>query len=145
MPRRAPKIDDSHLKEQLLQELLRGTMSWADSCKVLRASLGLTQKQFADKVGVAVNIVKELESDSGNPTLASLNRIAESFGMKVGFVKPTSARTVSLGTEAIVRQRRDERLALLSDLKQGKISRKRLHSKNTLRGSDFKIGLAKLS
>ena len=145
MPRKAPKIDDSNLQKQLLGELLRGTMSWADSCKVLRASQGLTQQQFADRVGVAVNIIRELESGSGNPTLASLSRIAECFDMKVGFVKPASGRTVSLGTESIVRQRQDERLALLRDLKHGKTTHKKVHSKNALRGTDFKIGLAKLT
>lgn len=144
MSRKAPKIDDPHLIEQLLQELQRGSMSWADSCRFLRASLGMTQQEFAAKTGVAIKIVKELESEGGNPTLASLNRIAESFGMKVGFVKP-SGRSVSIGTDAIVRERRDERLASLRDLKRGKTTLKELHAKNSIRGSDFKLGLPKLS
>lgn len=143
MPRKAPRIDDPELLKQLREALQRGALGWADSCRFMRASQGLTQAEFAARVGVAVKVIKELENDSGNPTLASLNRIAESFGLRVGFIHPTSL--VSLGTAEIVRQRSKERLASLRELKQGKTTLKKLHSKNALRGSDFTPGLPKLS
>lgn len=142
MPRKASKIGDLELIEHLREALQRGAMGWADSCRFMRASHGLTQAQFAQQVGVSLKVIKELESGSGNPTLESLNRIAERFGMRVGLV--SSAVTVQLGTAEVVRKRARERRAALKGLRHGKTTLKKLHARNALRGSDFKLGLPKL-
>jgi transcriptional regulator with XRE-family HTH domain len=143
MPKTAPKIDDPELIENLRDALRRGAMGWADSCRFMRASDGLTQAQFAKKVGVSLKVIKDLESGSGNPTLASLESIARFFGMRVGLV--ASPVTVQLGTAEVVRQRERDRSAALRDLKQGKTTSRKLHARNALHGSDFKVGLPKLS
>lgn len=144
MPRRAPKIDDAELIDLFRDALRRGAMDWADSCRVMRACEGLTQSEFAEKVGVSLSVIKAIEDRTGNPTLATLNRIARSAGLRVGLV--SAEPTVRLGTEEIVRQREAERIEILSALKQGRITPEELYAKNALRAEpgELKVGVPRL-
>lgn len=45
----------------------------------LRKSLGLSQGEFCTKSGVALNSLKAIESGKGNPTLDTLEAIADTF------------------------------------------------------------------
>jgi DNA-binding XRE family transcriptional regulator len=49
----------------------------------LRKKLGLTQQAFAKKLGMKQSNVARIESGSENPTLATLNKIAEKFDKKL--------------------------------------------------------------
>jgi transcriptional regulator with XRE-family HTH domain len=58
----------------------------------------MTQKDYAKKiVGVSPRILSEFENGSGNPTLATLEKIASPFGLKVTFLPPASWRTTVKG------------------------------------------------
>ncbi len=48
-----------------------------------RKSSGLTQKQLAEKTGIAQADISKLEGGSGNPSLRTLQRIAAGMGMRV--------------------------------------------------------------
>jgi len=59
----------------------------------MRKILGMNQKEFAQKIAkVSPRILSEFESGSGNPTLATLEKIALPFGLKVTFLPPESWR-----------------------------------------------------
>ncbi|MCI6377067.1 MAG: helix-turn-helix domain-containing protein, partial [Clostridiales bacterium] len=44
---------------------------------------GLTQKQLAEKTGIAQADISKLESGNANPSLRTLRRLAEGMGMQI--------------------------------------------------------------
>jgi transcriptional regulator with XRE-family HTH domain len=53
----------------------------------------MNQKEYAQKVaGISPRILSQFENGSGNPTLATLEKIALPFGLKVTFLPPESWR-----------------------------------------------------
>lgn len=48
-----------------------------------RRTLGLTQKDLADKTGIAQGDISKLENGSANPSLKTLQRLARGMGMKL--------------------------------------------------------------
>lgn len=48
-----------------------------------RKSAGLTQKQLAEKTGIAQGDISKLESGNANPSLKTLQRLASAMGMKL--------------------------------------------------------------
>ena len=52
--------------------------------KSVRLSLGLTQQQFAEKVGLSVNSVRRYESGEREPSMRQIGAIAENLGMDIG-------------------------------------------------------------
>ena len=48
-----------------------------------RKSTGITQKQLADKTGIAQGDISKLENGNANPSLRTLQRLAAGMGMKL--------------------------------------------------------------
>lgn len=48
-----------------------------------RKASGLTQKQLAEKTGIAQSDISKLESGNANPSLRTLRRLAEGMGMQI--------------------------------------------------------------
>lgn len=46
-----------------------------------RRTTGLTQKQLAEKTGIAQSDISKLETGGGNPSLKTLQRLAAGMGM----------------------------------------------------------------
>ena len=55
-------------------------MKFGDLIKERRALLGLTQQDLSDYTGLSVRIIKSIEADKGNPSLNTLEKIAETLG-----------------------------------------------------------------
>ena len=57
-----------------------------------RKASGLTQKELADRTGIAQGDISRLENGTGNPSIRTLKRLAAGMGMKmkVEFVKARS-------------------------------------------------------
>ena len=51
-------------------------MKYGYLIKERRAELGLTQQDLSDYTGLSVRIIKSVESEKGNPSLSTLERIA---------------------------------------------------------------------
>lgn len=47
----------------------------------LRESKGITQEKLAEKAGISPKSLSDLERGRGNPTLSSLDGLAEAFGI----------------------------------------------------------------
>lgn len=58
-------------------------MKYGDLIKERRAILGLTLQDLADYTGLSVRMVKIVESESGNPSLSTLEKIADVLGMEI--------------------------------------------------------------
>jgi transcriptional regulator with XRE-family HTH domain len=52
----------------------------------------LSQPEFAAHLGISAKVVKEIERGVGNPTIGSLNRIGQFFGLEVAFVRSEKLR-----------------------------------------------------
>lgn len=51
--------------------------------RALRQEAGLSQAELADRVGVSQTWISRLELGQGNPTLNTLNRLAEAFDVRI--------------------------------------------------------------
>ncbi|MEZ4601043.1 MAG: helix-turn-helix transcriptional regulator [Syntrophotaleaceae bacterium] len=91
------KRPDAHamaeMKEELYAALARGDIDIRQATRRMRKILGMTQKEYAQKIAdISPRILSEFESGTGNPTLATLEKIASPFGLKVTFLPPESWR-----------------------------------------------------
>ena len=143
MTKRAPRIADPVLTEVLREALEKGALKLPDACRYMRARGGLTQAQFAARIGVATKVVKALESGKGDPTLESLSRIASSMGLQVGFIRSQAAVRLD-GMREHVEREAQARGEELRALKRGRTTLKKRHKTTALRGSDFTIELPEI-
>ncbi|MDD2272499.1 MAG: helix-turn-helix transcriptional regulator [Desulfuromonadaceae bacterium] len=75
-------------KELLFKKLASGEISLGGATKSMRNIVGLTQKEYAEKIlKIYPRVLMDIENDRGNPTLETLQKIAKPFGLKVGFVR----------------------------------------------------------
>ena len=51
--------------------------------KERRAVLGLTQQDLADYSGLSVRIIKSIEAGKANPSIVTLNKIADILGLEI--------------------------------------------------------------
>ena len=58
-------------------------MKYGDLMKERRSLLGLTQQDLSDYTGLSLRIIKSVESEKGNPSLKTLEKIAEVLGLEV--------------------------------------------------------------
>lgn len=144
MPRRVSRITDPGLQRGLQDAMNRGALLLPDACRFIRARDGLTQAKLASRAGVALKVVKQLESGKGNPGLESLERLAKVMGMRVRLVRPSAI--VRLGAaESHIRRHSAVRRAELRTVRRGKATLRARHARNALRGSDFTIETPPLS
>lgn len=61
--------------------------------KTRRNNLDVTQEMLAQLSGIGLRTLKQFESGKGNPTLDTLNKIADALGMELTFsVKNTNIK-----------------------------------------------------
>lgn len=58
-------------------------MKYGDLIKERRAVLGLTQQDLSDYTGLSVRIIKSIETEKGNPSLNTLEKIADVLGLEI--------------------------------------------------------------
>lgn len=58
-------------------------MEFYSIIKERRALLGLTQQDLADYTGLSLRIIKSIEVGRGNPSMSTLNKIANVLGLEV--------------------------------------------------------------
>lgn len=59
------------------------TMKYGNLIKERRDILRLTQQDLSDYTGLSVRIIKSVEAETGNPSLSTLNKIAEVLGLEI--------------------------------------------------------------
>lgn len=66
-------------------------MKYDNLIKQRRAVLGLTQQDLSDYTGLSLRIIKSIEADKGNPSMSTLEKIADVLGLEIVIkVKGTS-------------------------------------------------------
>ena len=91
-------------------------------------------------LGLNLKVIKALESGKGNPGFASIEKIAEAFGLAVVFVKKDTVAEI-LDGEVRAREKARSREADAVAFAAGKLSEQQLNAKNALkiRRMGFKI------
>ena len=59
------------------------TMKYGELIKKRRAVLGLTQQELSDYTELSLRIIKSVESEKGNPSLKTLEKIADVLGLEL--------------------------------------------------------------
>lgn len=92
----------ARMKETLYVDLARGDIDVREATRQMRKILGMNQKDYARKVaGISPRILSEFERGSGNPTLATLEKIASPFGLKITFLPPKPWRMRAKGEPSV--------------------------------------------
>ena len=81
------RATDPKRREDLQVALEAGAFRVGAGCRLLRQLHELSQADLAAMLGVNLKVIKALESGNGNPGFASIEKIAEAFGLAVVFVK----------------------------------------------------------
>lgn len=72
-------------RRRFYEQLSAGELSLITASKQMRELTNLGQDDFAKLIGVAPRTFKDFESGKGNPTLSTLEKIAQPFGLQVVF------------------------------------------------------------
>lgn len=101
MSKRKPmdKVQARERRNQLLESAAAAKLSLTEGVREMRTISGMTQEEFAQHRGVSARVIKAIELGQGNPTVATLNRIGEFFGLEVAFVPVKQTLAIKTGTE----------------------------------------------
>lgn len=89
MKKKLSPEDIRNRKLALYEKIRAGKLSIGQATREMRKIVGLTQKEYAEKVlGIFPRVLLDIENDKGNPTLETLQKVAGPFGLRIGFVKP---------------------------------------------------------
>lgn len=80
------KEEISACRIRLREKAASGELKFPSAVVEIRKSLGLTQEQFSAITGITKRQVLEIETGKANPTVETLERIAQLFGFTLGFV-----------------------------------------------------------
>ena len=84
------QLKDENLKKEY--DALRPEMAIIQAMIDARKDSGMTQKELSEKTGINQADISKLENGTANPSLRTLQRLADGMGMvlKLEFVRPTT-------------------------------------------------------
>lgn len=89
----ANNTDTATAKRVLIEAINNNELTLGEAVHRMRKITGMSQKVYAERiVGIAPRILAEIERDSGNPTVETLNKVGRPFGYTVGFVPKAEQR-----------------------------------------------------
>jgi DNA-binding XRE family transcriptional regulator len=90
MDRRKKHVDTNALRKlraAFYDKIDANELTLFDAVKEMRKISNLTQPEFANFSGVSVKIIKDMESNKGNPTLKTLRQLGEFFGLDLAYTR----------------------------------------------------------
>ena len=73
-------------REQFYANIAANALTISEAVLAMRKISRLTQAEFAKHRGISVQSLKQIEAGTANPTVDTLQKIADIFGLKMGFV-----------------------------------------------------------
>jgi DNA-binding XRE family transcriptional regulator len=73
-------------RDQFYADIATNALTIAEAVAAMRKISRLTQPEFARHRGISVQALKQIEAGTANPTVATLEKIADIFGLEIGFV-----------------------------------------------------------
>lgn len=87
MPDQHNNEQPARAKRQLKDAIDNGELTLGQAVRQMRKITGMSQKAYAKKIiGISPRVLSEIERDTANPTIETLNKIGRPFGYTVGFV-----------------------------------------------------------
>jgi transcriptional regulator with XRE-family HTH domain len=123
---------DPKRREDLKSALAAGAFRVGAGARLLRQIHGLSQADLAAMLAVNLKVIKSLESGVGNPGFASIEKLAEAFGLAVVFAKKDAVAEVLDGA-ARAEEKARSRAADVQALAAGQISEHELNANNALK------------
>lgn len=80
------KAEARERRDRMLEAAAAARLSLTEGVREMRAIAGMTQEEFARHRGVSARVIKAIELGQANPTVATMNRIGQFFGLEVAFV-----------------------------------------------------------
>lgn len=74
---------DRDQRAALYDAIERGELGFPEALKQLRRSVGKTQAEYAELVGLSVRVLKQIEQGRGNPTLKSIRKALRPFNLEL--------------------------------------------------------------
>jgi transcriptional regulator with XRE-family HTH domain len=71
------------MRQELYQRVKQGDLGLTDAIRMMRRIAGKTQTQYAELVGVSPRVLIDFERGVGNPTVRTLRRILDPFGLEL--------------------------------------------------------------
>lgn len=96
MDRRRKHVDpeaERALRERFYQDITNNRLSITEAVKIMRRLSRLTQVEFAEHRGISLVTLKQIESGKGQHKVETLNKIAEIFGLEIGFIPRRRQKT----------------------------------------------------
>lgn len=71
--------------DELVRGVTAGELTWGQVVRALRVEVtGLNQARFAKMTKISERTLRQLETDAGNPTVATLEAVLRPFGLDLG-------------------------------------------------------------
>ncbi len=75
------------LRDDILNKLNANEITLGEAVAQFRSALtGLTQAKYAELIKISRRSLQNIESDSGNPSIQTINKVIKPMGMKLGIV-----------------------------------------------------------
>lgn len=90
MDRRRKHIDpdaERELHDRFHDDIQAGRLTLAEAVRAMRRISRLTQPEFARHRKISLGALQQIEAGTGNPKIETLNKVAEIFGLEVGFIR----------------------------------------------------------
>ena len=88
----APEVAASR-RQQFYADIASGTLTISEAVVAMRKISRLTQAEFAKHRGISVQSLKQIEAGTANPTVETLQKISDIFGLQIGFVAKRSPQS----------------------------------------------------
>ncbi|WP_028117856.1 helix-turn-helix transcriptional regulator [Ferrimonas senticii] len=91
----------AELLAQLLSQVYLGTLSYGQLLATLRKRLlGMSQQQYADRVGISRRTLSDIERDVATPSFAVIKKLYRPLGLQAGLV-PVHSETLKRAVEKL--------------------------------------------
>lgn len=77
---------ESQIRTAFYAAVSSGSLSVGQAVAAMRRISRLTQPEFAKRRGLSLRGLRLIEADKANPTVETLNKIVDIYGLQVGFV-----------------------------------------------------------
>jgi transcriptional regulator with XRE-family HTH domain len=122
---------DPKRRKDIKDALEAGAFKPAAASRLLRQLHGLSQVDLAAMLGVNLKVIRALESGVGNPGFASVEKLAEAFGLDVVFIKKGAAELLDVAARE--KEKARSRASDAAALAGGRVSERELNHKNALK------------
>jgi DNA-binding XRE family transcriptional regulator len=86
--KRPDKESIKKMRKELFEGIDNGELTLGQATRRMRKTLGMNRRVYAEKIlKISHDALQDIETEKGNPTLKTLQKVGKPFGLDVGFVR----------------------------------------------------------